>query len=72
MIVIKFGLDNELRKDVAEFPSVGAILRNPTLQAALGFGDNIQAHVNESEVPDTYALRDGDLVELTTRANSKG
>lgn len=72
MITIKFGRDNEVRKAATEFTTVGQVLRNASLKSTLGFGDNVEAHVNGAAVGGTFALRDGDIVVLITKANSKG
>ena len=72
MITIKFGHNNEVRKPAATFTTVGAVTRNAALRTTLGFGDNVQAMVNNAEVPTTYSLRSGDVVELITKANAKG
>jgi translation initiation factor IF-1 len=72
MIKIKFGHSNEVNKSADVFTTVGAILRNASLRTALGFGDNVEAHVNGAAVNNSYALRSGDIVELVTKANSKG
>lgn len=72
MITIKFGADNQVTKAAGSFTTVNAVLRDAGLKTTLGFGDNVEAHVNGSAVPGAYALRDGDIVVLITRANSKG
>ena len=72
MITIKFGMDNELRKTVSEFATTGSIMRNAGLRSDLGFGDNVESHVNGVAVNSSYALRDGDIVTSIPRANSKG
>lgn len=72
MITIKFGIDNEVRKTIEQYPTTGAILRDAALRTVLGFGDNTVAMVGGTTVESSYALRDGDVVELVTRANSKG
>ena len=72
MITIKFGANNEVTQNAANFTTVGAVLRNAGLKSTLGFGDNVEAHVNGNAVSSTYALRDGDIVVLITKANSKG
>jgi hypothetical protein len=72
MIVVQFGRDNEIRKPAAQFPTVNTVVNSATLKNALGFGSNVEAHVNGAAVNGGFALRSGDVVTLITRANSKG
>jgi hypothetical protein len=72
MITIKFGHNNQITKPASSFTTVSAVLRNAGLRTALGFGDNVEAHVNSAAVGSSYGLRSGDIVELITRANAKG
>lgn len=72
MITIRFGVNNEVSKPAASFATVRQVLSNATLRTQLGFGDNTEARVNGQTVTASYALRSGDIVELITKANSKG
>ena len=70
MITIRFGVANQLDRPLNAYPTVTSILRNPDLRTALGFGDNVEAQVNG--VAGTEVLSDGDMIDIVSRANTKG
>lgn len=70
MITIRFGVSNMLERPISLFPTVSSVITSPDLRTALGFGDNVEAQVNG--VSGTEILSDGDVVDLVSRANTKG
>lgn len=71
-ILIRYGVNNQVSKETSEFPTVGAILSHAGLQQFLGFGSNVEARVGNMTVDTGYVLRDDDIVDLVSRANTKG
>jgi len=69
-ITISFGVSNSLSKSLAHFPTVSSILKDPELKQFMGFGENVEARVNG--VPGVEHLNPNDVVEIVSRANSKG
>ena len=72
MITIRFGVNNEDTRPASDFTTVRQVLSNASLRTQLGFGDNTEARVNGTTVGAGYALRDNDVVDLVTKANTKG
>ena len=70
MITIRFGLANQIQRPLGGFPTASAVLNSRDLQCALGFGANVEAHVNG--VPGVMELADGDTVDIVSRSNTKG
>tara|TARA_R110000772_G_scaffold54929_1_gene125401 strand:+ start:113 stop:331 length:219 start_codon:yes stop_codon:yes gene_type:complete len=69
-ITVKFGPGNSEEVSLNEFPTTAAIIGSRGLKQRLGFGDNVEAHVDGSS--EVSQLRAGDTVMLVSRANSKG
>jgi hypothetical protein len=69
-IMIRFGVSNQVTRDVAAFPTTNSILRDPSLRQGLGFGENVEAVVNGSA--DIHNLTDGDIVDIRSKSNTKG
>ena len=69
-IKIKFGPNNSVEKAVDQYPTVDDILRDDDLKALMGFGNNVEAHVNGNA--GVSILQDNDEVTLVTRASTKG
>lgn len=70
-VTIRFGLANELTKDVPEGTSVGTLIHDRSIASALGYGSNVQAVVDGVVQSDNSPLSDGDVVTIETKANSK-
>ena len=71
-ITISYGVNNSVTKSENDYPTVCAVLRDQDLRQFMGFGDNIEARVGGIGVDASYALENGDLVELVSKANEKG
>lgn len=71
-IKISFGINNEVTRDVAEYPTVGNVIGDKNLRQFLGFGDNIEARLNGLSAESGSRISDGDSIELITKANDKG
>lgn len=70
-ITIRFGSTNELTRTVNDRYTVGDVLNDSNIRAALGFGSNVQALVDGQVQNSSTRLEDGDLVVIETKANSK-
>lgn len=70
-LTIKFGCVNQVTVERPEGTTVGAIKRDSNLKAVLGFGEAVDAIVDDHVQPDTTTLADGDTVELVTSVTSK-
>lgn len=68
-ITISFGPGNAVVKSLSEYPDLSAITHSNVLRSFLGFPENVEARVNGVVV---NSFRDGDKVELVTKANEKG
>ena len=69
-ITISYGVSNSLVKSLMYFPTVSSILKDAELKQHMGFGENVEARVNGS--PGVEHLSPNDVVEIVSRANSKG
>lgn len=70
-IIINFGLSNTLSRDFPSGTTVGEVLKNPNLKAALGYGDNVVAKIDGVTQDPSRQLVDGDEVDLEVQANKK-
>ncbi len=52
--------------------TVGDVLESSVLRQMFGYGDNMQAAVNNIDADSTLELRGGDTVSLSSRAGKKG
>lgn len=71
-VTIKFGAGNELTKQFDAGTSVGDIINDDAIQSNLGFGDDVEGYVDGAAVGEDYQPREGQVVSLRTRANTKG
>ena len=71
MVTIKFGLANSFVAEDGKYDDVSDILNDSALASLLGFGDNVVAFVDGSEVDADFDLNDGDIVSLQTKAHGK-
>ncbi len=70
-ITVNFGMSNTLSRDFPSGTTVGNILSDPNLKAALGFGDNVSAKSGGVTLDPGQVLVDGDELDLEVRANKK-
>ena len=70
-VTIKFGPANNFSAEDGKYDDVQDILDDSALASLLGFGDNVVAFVDGSEVSNDYDLNDGDVVSLQTKAHGK-
>lgn len=69
-IVISYGL-NSLTKDVAHGSTVADLINDENIQAALGFGQNVDALIDSAVVGSYTTLSDGDEIVVQPKANAK-
>lgn len=67
---VKYGVDCVV-KNPATNPTIGEIRSDENLQAALGFGDNINLLINGVAQTDNVNVPDGAVVTVETAANQK-
>ena len=70
-VTINFGLSNQLTRTFPTGTTVGELLNNPNLQAALGFGTNVVAKIDGVVQAPNNRLGDGDEVDIEIKANTK-
>lgn len=70
-ITIAFGGANSLTRQVPSTYTVADVIRNQAFQTALGYTSNVRALIDGAVQPGTTTLRDNDVIELETQANSK-
>jgi molybdopterin converting factor small subunit len=71
-ILIRYGVNNSVSKPVGEFPTVSSVLTHSGLRQFLAFGDNVEARIDGVAVDGGTALKDGDTIDIVSRANTKG
>jgi len=69
-ITINYGTESHTHTFAGSI-TVGEVLRNSTIKAVLGFGDNVRSLVSGVEQGSDAMLRDGMVVVVETKANSK-
>ncbi len=68
--LIRYGVTNSISQPTTG-KTVDQILKDKSMQAVLGFGDNVQARVNGRIVEGSYLVKDGETVDIETVANKK-
>lgn len=68
---VSFGYDNSLTITRPVGTKFKDIFTDPEIQSELGFGSNVQATVGNVPQPADGTIREGDLVSLSTVANTK-
>ena len=58
-------------RDINGYDSVASVVEDDNLRAILGHGDNVDASINGVPATMNTAVRDGDTINLVTRANAK-
>lgn len=69
-IRVRYG-EEEFPKAFAEGTTFGDVVRDYTVKAALGFGDNVKVTMQGVEMPLEAQVPAGALVTVETRANTK-
>ena len=70
MILIRYGSSNTREVSENDYPTTGSILNDTNIRQHLGFSANSEARVNGSSGRED--LVDGDVVDIISRANTKG
>jgi hypothetical protein len=70
-VTVKFGTGNELTKEFPEGTSLGCILGNPHVKAALGYGDNVAGHIGSVPQADSLVPPDGAVVSVHQKSCAK-
>lgn len=70
-VTIKYGTGNSLTRNFDIPVTVGEILGDDSIAAALGFGDNVEGFINSVPQPDEVTLRDGDVLSVHDKACAK-
>lgn len=70
-VTIRYGSGNTLTKDFPEGTSVGCVLTNTAVKAALGYGNNVQGNVSGVPVPDSNTIYSGMTISVTDKACNK-
>ncbi len=68
---IKYGSGNELAKDFPEGTSLGCILNNPHVRAALGYGSSVAGHIGGVPQSDSLVPPDGAVISVNDKACQK-
>lgn len=69
-VTIKYGVES-LTKTYPSTPTIGQITSDPSIRAALGFGDNVNALINGVAQPSTVGVPENSVVVIETAANRK-
>lgn len=71
-VTIKFGADNQAVRDNAAYTTAQDVLNDASLRGFLGFGDNVALQRNGLVLTPSSRILNGDVIEVVTRAGSKG
>lgn len=69
-ITVKYGCD-QISKSFDAAPTVAELKENDSLQAALGYGDNVRVLMNGVALSDGTTIPSGAVVTIETAANEK-
>lgn len=69
-ITIKYSI-NELSREVPDQTTVGQLIGDTAVKAALGYGDNIKVLLHGVELPSDAVIPPGETLFVETRANQK-
>lgn len=70
-ITVHYGIEQTEKFFSGNNISVGEVIGNSTIRAALGYGDNVKGLVSGVEQPHSSMLSDGDHLYIEVKANSK-
>lgn len=71
LVTIKYGSGNQITKNVSAGTSLGSILGDANIRAALGFGANVEGQIGGVTQANTLSLQEGMVVVVTDKACSK-
>ena len=63
-ITVKYGTNNSLTRSFTTPITIGVILGDAAIQAALGFGSNVEGYLLGVPQPNSITLRDGDMLSI--------
>ena len=69
-VTVKYSI-NALSREVPEGTTVGQLVGDTAVKAALGFGDNIKVLLHGVELPNDAVIPPGECLFIETRANQK-
>ena len=70
-ITVKYGTGNSLTRSFTTPITIGAILGDAAIQAALGFGSNVEGYLLGVPQPNSITLRGGDTLSINDKACGK-
>ena len=70
-VTLSHGIDNSLIRTVEDGMSLSAVV-TPAISQILGLGENMEAVVNGTTVPNDQPLYDNDKVSWRAKAGTKG
>lgn len=68
-VTVKYGTNNELRKEYAGTPTLQTVLNDA--RAALGYGTNVEGHIGSVPQPATMPLQNGMVISVHDKACQK-
>jgi hypothetical protein len=70
-ITIRYGTGNELTREFGGTPTLGSILADVSVRAALGFGANVEGRIDNVPQGTGTVLHDRDVITVHDRACAK-
>lgn len=70
-VTVRYGLSNELTREFKDGTTVGMVLGDPNIMAALGMGANVVGKIDGATKAPNDLLEDGDEMDVEVRANTK-
>lgn len=70
-ITVKYGSGNSLTKTFPVGTTVDGVLKNDAIKGALGFGNNVEGHVDGVPQTGSTSLRDGITLAVYDKACQK-
>ena len=70
-VTLSHGVDNSLTRSVEDGTPLSSVV-TPAIAQILGLGENMEAVVNGTTVPNNQPLFDGDSVSWRPKAGTKG
>lgn len=71
LVTIKYGSGNELKKEFPSGTTIGQIIRNPSVQGALGYGNNVEGFVQGCPQHDNTQAADSMAISVHEKACGK-
>lgn len=71
-ITINYGTGNSIsRSDFPQGTTIAQVLADPRVKGALGYGSNVEAHLDGIPQPGTNTVQDGDVLSIHDKACNK-